>query len=67
MVHSTGRGVCNWDNTGVTGMDKVRMLERKLDVIRELKVRIAREEARLLRLLKQAKEVRAHGRNAKGY
>ncbi|WP_199920072.1 hypothetical protein [Thermococcus piezophilus] len=48
-------------------MDKVRMPERKLDVIRELKVRIAREEARLLRLLKQAKEVRAHGRNAKGY
>lgn len=43
-------------------MDKVRMLERKLDVIKELKVRFAREEAQLLRKIKQAKMRRVgHG------
>ena len=44
-------------------MNKVRMLERKLEVIKELKIRFTREEAQLLRMLKQAKmkEVKRSG------
>lgn len=45
-------------------MDKVRMLERKLEVIKELKIRFAREEAQLIRLIKQAKMVRQNGARA---
>gem|GEM_PF-4430810 len=44
-------------------MDRTRMLERKLDIVRELKLRFTREEAQLLRLIKQAKmrEVKRSG------
>jgi len=43
----------------VIEMDKIRMLERKLDVIKELKIRFAREEAQLIRMIKQEKMRRA--------
>ncbi|MFA4640899.1 hypothetical protein [Pyrococcus kukulkanii] len=42
-------------------MENVRLLERKLEITRELKIRFAKEEIRLLRLIKQAK-VRNNGR-----
>lgn len=44
-------------------LDRIRLLERKLDIVRELKLRFTREEAQLLRLIKQAKmrEVKQSG------
>ncbi|WP_157255059.1 hypothetical protein [Palaeococcus ferrophilus] len=47
-------------------MDEVTKLERMLEVNRALKERFAREEARILRLLKQAKQAKMKGVNERG-